>query len=257
MSYTQFQDPRVRASIETTVDWLRWMNAQSMLHDTLPPIEPSCSLCRNVCNDGYDLCYDCNSMAYYLDGLILPTYSFEAGLESLVGTYKDGPPSNRWQAQPLGSLLYETLRRHGACINDALGQDPIYTFVPSDNEERGFEHLEGIIKGVQGQWKNHPWERNVIVRDREHPRPARKRVQPRAYKVTRDIDARSVLLFDDLWTTGASMASAAARLKSEGAGKVIGVVLGRQLNPDFQLGAQLTKEAEERGWTFDECALCP
>jgi predicted amidophosphoribosyltransferase len=258
VTYRLFDKPAESNSMNTG-DWIRWMKRNDVLHTFLPAPQPTCGFCGAPCGEGYPTCPDCRSMTAYVDSLVVGSYSLHPDLESLIGTYKSGLRKNRWQAMPLGSLFWAIMYKHADCFAEALGPNPIYTYVPSDDEKRPFDHLYEILNGVEDQWTQPPWLPDLVVRDRSHPRPARKAVAPEAYEVRYDVRGRSVLLFDDLWTSGASMSSAAAALKSVGAEKVVGVVLGRHLNPNNSWGEapRIRTEVAARGWNLDTCALCP
>jgi predicted amidophosphoribosyltransferase len=255
MAYRQFIEPVLTDN--TTSAWREWMKNQSVLHDYRPTPKGACPKCGQPGSGDYPSCWDCRQMRGYLDGFIPGSYSLESGLESLVATFKDGGPGAQWQSMPLGTILSSIFRKHGSCIARALGPDPIYTWVPSDDRARGFDHLEAIIRGVQGGYENRPWDKDVIARDFDHVRPARKSVQSEAYIVKKDVSGRSVLLFDDLWTTGASMISAAKALKQNGAATVVGVTLGRQFNHKNTFGnaQEILVEIQSRGWMLDDCNL--
>lgn len=240
-----------------TVAWVQWMRDQGLLHDFLPTPEDACTVCGGSCKVGWDICWTCgHEMAGTLDAFIPASYSLYSGLESLVGTYKDD--GQRWQAVPLGSLLWAIFRLHGRHISQELGDNPIYTWVPSDNPRRGFDHIQGIIQGVDGLYTDYPWDPTVIQRDRSVLRPDRKAVSPASYNVTGNVTNRAVLLLDDLWTTGASLTSAAQALKEAGARKVVGVTLGRQFSDksDYGRTQEIYQEIKARGWKFEHCPLC-
>ncbi|MFE4966251.1 hypothetical protein [Streptomyces sp. NPDC056660] len=64
-----------------------------------------------------------------------------------------------------------------------------------------------------------------------------------------------VLLVDDTWTTGNHVQSAAAALKSAGAGAVAVVVLGRHLNRDYEATAAHIEQARLRRFSWDVCPV--
>lgn len=264
MSYTQFPTPEVRQG-HNVMDWVTWLRENGIVRDFLPAASNVCDLCGKPCgarDDGekWPLCYNCQGYAAYIDALVVGSYSFYAGLESLVGTYKDnvGPDGRpvSWKRLPLSAILWAVLYKHKSCIDRVLGADPIYTWVPSDNQSRGFDHVEEIIKGVKGQWEAHPWVAGVVTRNRSYPRPDRNHVNRLSYRVNTEVSGRGILLLDDLWTTGGSMVSAAAALKDAGASAVVGLVLGRQVNPSLAGHDALAAEVADREWKLNECSLC-
>lgn len=197
-------------------------------------------------------------MAGLLDAFVPASYSLYFGLESLVGTFKDGTSAQAWQALPLGSVLWALFSKHGSHIEDALGPDPIYTWVPSNNRERGFDHIEQILRGVQGFYEEKPWDSTIIRRNYAVERPDRKQVSEAAYTVSPSVNGRPVLLLDDLWTTGASLTSAAAALRSAGATRVVGVTVGRQFSDKSSFGRtqEIYDEIRKRSWKIELCPLC-
>lgn len=242
-----------------TGHWLEWMERDEVIHDFLPTHPGACSSCGTGLKGTYRRCYQCNETRAHIDSLVALSYSLDNGLESLVKAYKDFDYG--WAAAPLASLLSEGFERHGECFEKALGRDAIYTWVPSDDESRKWDHL-GKLTSLAENVSRLPWQEGVVVRNRrvERPRPGANRdlVVPEAYEVLLPVQGQNVLLFDDLWTSGASMGSAAAALKNAGAAKVVGLVLGRQLrrNNTYGNSAEVFDAVEKRGWTFDECTLC-
>ncbi len=64
-----------------------------------------------------------------------------------------------------------------------------------------------------------------------------------------------MLLIDDTWTTGANAQSAAAALKSAGAGPVAAVVIGRHLNREWHENDRHIRGIA-RQFEWSRCALC-
>ena len=58
------------------------------------------------------------------------------------------------------------------------------------------------------------------------------------YEPTVDVERVRILLFDDVYTTGARSQSAASALQRAGADVVAIVVVGRRINPEFNEGCQ-------------------
>jgi orotate phosphoribosyltransferase len=83
---------------------------------------------------------------------------------------------------------------------------------------------------------------------------AERAVDPGKFNPTADLEGEAVLLIDDTWTTGASVQSAAAALKTAGAGPVGVVVIGRHINDDYGANARRLKELS-RPFEWERCAL--
>lgn len=232
------------------------MAADGITHDYRQFPASTCNFCGGPV-DGFPRCYNCRTARQYIDALIAPSYSLDSGLESLVKSFKDF--DIRWPVWvPLASLLTDAIERHGPCIDRYLGQDAIHTWVPSDDQTRGFDHIEKLASSTQ-EIREFGWMPNVVVRNRDHDRPRPggngSYLKPEAYDVVSDVRGRNVLLLDDLWTSGASMASTAAALRGAGARRVVGLVLGRQLRRDSQTAPQVFTEVEARGWEFSDCGI--
>lgn len=71
------------------------------------------------------------------------------------------------------------------------------------------------------------------------------------YSARGDVSGRRVLLFDDVYTTGARSQSAAAALRVAGATDVGILVIGRRINPDYRLEvARLWQRQAEIPFSF-------
>jgi hypoxanthine phosphoribosyltransferase len=73
----------------------------------------------------------------------------------------------------------------------------------------------------------------------------------------RDIEGKRVLLLDDVYTSGASIQSAASTLALAGARVIAGVVVARFINPDF--APNFITQLKQRPYDFAACCLpgCP
>ena len=247
-----------------TDTWIAWLIDEGLIHDFQPRPAGTCRKCGSpvaVRHDGsyWPLCYHCRQQADLVDYLVPMSYSIDSGLESLIKHYKDFGKS--WTRTPLATLLWEGLDRHGDCVRMAAGPDALYTWVPADDETRSFDHIQDLLTAVEAA-DSFGWRDGVIQRNRSVPRPGPKQTQqlvnPGAYTVTCDVRDRTVVLLDDLWTSGSSLSSSAAALKRAGARRVIGLVLGRQINRGYDVGraTEIFAEVEARGWSFSECVLC-
>jgi ComF family protein len=95
---------------------------------------------------------------------------------------------------------------------------------------RGFNQAEIIGKNIAKQLKV-PFAPEVLKKTKETKpqaklaRAERLRQVAGVFKASPEISGRNFLLFDDVWTTGATMKAAAAALKRKGAVKVWGLAL--------------------------------
>lgn len=256
----------------STADWMGWLQANSLLIPTAPRPASSCGTCLGAVGvkgpislDGeqsyWDACFQCQSYSGYLDDFIPITYSVKSGLESLLHRYKDFGPEFSWVALPLGGLLWTFARKHLACITRQAQGIDVAVYVPSNDAQRTFNQLDGMIDSVEGSPLREllPWRTDVLTRNFSVSRPERAEVKPDAYVVDADaVTGKSVLVLDDTWTSGSSLVSCAAALKGAGATYVVGLTIGRQLNESAHYGStdQILIEARGRRWTDDDCVLC-
>lgn len=258
VAYRSFARPNFSFGPHSTDDWIRWIQGEQLLHEFAPTPSGTCSFCGGVSNPAYTRCWDCgHDYSGILDDLLAASYSLDSGLESLLHRYKDWT-GYEWAALPLATILYTALSKHKQCLELTLGANPVYTWVPSNNPNRKFDHIERLIDSITGLRAAYPWEAGIITRNPQETRPGRRELKPEAYVVDRArLAGRSVLLVDDVWTSGSSMVSAAKALKDAGAPSVVGLVLGRQLNRNYTgfQAQDVYATVAARGWTFDECSL--
>jgi predicted amidophosphoribosyltransferase len=153
-------------------------------------------------------------------------------------------------------VLWRFVALHERCVaaatNSSSERFDLVTTVPSGDRVRDEGHpLRWIVGEVVGP-----------TRDRHHRllRRSELDVAPRdfsahKYEAVRPLDGESVLLIDDTWTTGANAQSAAAALKSAGAGPVGAVVIGRHLNREWHENDRRLRGIT-RPFEWERCALC-
>jgi hypothetical protein len=215
-----------------------------------------CGVCFNFTN-GYERCYACAHGELWLDVVCPISYSVaREQLHRALWGYKrlEGEAARRLTVE-LAAVLWRHLARHEPCVAQAAGLDggfDLVTTVPSVDREREEHHpLRHIVGDLVGP-----------TRDRHETllRRSAKPVECRAfdggkYEPTRRTSGSSVLLIDDTWTTGASAQSAAAALKTAGAGPVAAVVIGRHLNREWHENDRRLRGIT-RPFDWTRCALC-
>ena len=163
----------------------------------------------------------------------------------------------RWLQIPLASLLWEFLQRHLACIQHRYGPVDTFTVVPSHPTTRaGVDHLKQMHGRVRG-WPQ-PWDLDVLAKTRADTASDRRQaVQPDLFTVTggRDLRGRHVVILDDTFTSGGTLASAAAALRYAGAARVVGLSLGRQVNPNRTESREFLDQLRGRDLDLSTCAL--
>jgi hypothetical protein len=214
-----------------------------------------CETCFNLTH-GYSRCYACSHGQNWLDALAPISYSIaREQLHHALASYKrlSGEPARRLSAE-LAALLWRHLSGHEPCVASAAGvaQFELVSTVPSGIRERDEQHpLRQIVGELVGPTRDRH-ERLLERSDAEVP--------PRTFalnkfRARRALNGETVLLIDDTWTTGASAQSAAAALKTAGAGAVAAVVIGRHLNREWhENDERLRRLTRPFDWT--RCPLC-
>ncbi|WP_158581406.1 ComF family protein [Actinomadura spongiicola] len=203
----------------------------------------------------FSRCQNCSKYTRVLAGFIPTVYSLDFGLESMLHRYKDFGPQHRWMASPLANLAHGFLAAHCECIVDRYGAIDLATTVPSGSTYRGFDHMAEIISKVSS-WSV-DWDLQLLEKAKRG-RPLRGVIDPSLYRAAdvRRISRRSVLLFDDTWTSGSTIASAASVLRSAGARRVVAFTIGRQLKPGWGTSDSLIEAVESRRTSLGRCVIC-
>jgi predicted amidophosphoribosyltransferase len=214
-----------------------------------------CGFCFNL-TDGYTRCYACAHGASWLDALCPISYSIahEQLHHALRGYKRYTNATGKRFSVELAAVLWRHLAAHEKCLEHAAHADAfdVVTTVPSGNRIRDAQHpLQRIVGELVGPTRSR-YERVLTRSDKEVDAHA---FDGSKYEVTRPLDGNSVLLIDDTWTTGANAQSAAAALKSGGAGAVAAVVIGRHLNRDWRQNDRRLKRIC-RPFDWSSCALC-
>jgi predicted phosphoribosyltransferase len=214
-----------------------------------------CTACFNL-TDGYSLCYRCDRVEQVLDAFAPISYSVaHEQLHHALASYKrlDGDIARRLGAQ-LAAVLWRYLDQHEKCLALAAGTPAfqIVTTVPSGDRDRDSRHP---LRRIVGEIVAPTRERHERLLHRSTAAVAPRAFDPAKYEPVRRLNGESVLLVDDTWTTGANAQSAAAALKSAGAGPVAAVVIGRHLNREWHENDRRLK-ALARPFDWTRCALC-
>ena len=203
-------------------------------------IDPCHSCTRCGAPFGDLLCTECSvegassAMAEALDRC-LACAVYTHPLPRIIKAYKDA--GERRLAPYLAELLYDTALHAQVAAPDRYGgvlsgADAV-VFVPATAaafRRRGFDHMEAIarpfceLSGVSLL--------DALVKyghgdQRELGREERRERARGMYETVEDVQGRRLLLIDDVITTGATMAAAAAELKRAGAVAVDGLAIAR------------------------------
>lgn len=152
---------------------------------------------------------------------------YSAGLERVLGAFKFG--RHQFLADPLSALLMETLTGRDDRSFDCVVPVPMH---PRKERERGFNQAELLAHELA---KRTPYPlRRDLLRKTELRRPqsslakAERAANVRgAFTASEGSKGASVLLIDDICTTGETLNACAAALLKKGAERVCAVVVAR------------------------------
>ena len=148
-----------------------------------------------------------------------------------------------WRDELIGELVeeykYQSVRALGKVLADILDEslpdlagEVVVVPMPTINQhvrERGIDHTFEVAKKLA---KKRGWKvEKVVLRAKNTVQVGanekQRALQAReAYKIEQELDSEKVyVIFDDVWTTGASMKEVGKLMKENGAKKVVAVVL--------------------------------
>jgi predicted amidophosphoribosyltransferase len=214
-----------------------------------------CGICFNF-TAGYSRCYACAHGETWLDVVAPISYSVaREQLHHALASYKrlTGEIARRLGAE-LAAVLWRYLVQHEQCVARAAGTEAfeLVTTVPSGDRGRDERHpLRRIVGEIVGPTRT----RHERLLERSQLEVAPREFDREKFRTARALNGEAVLLIDDTWTTGSNAQSAAAALKSAGAGPVAAVVIGRHLNREWHENDRRLRGIT-RPFDWDRCALC-
>jgi predicted amidophosphoribosyltransferase len=221
-----------------------------------PRLAPGvCRQCFNL-TDGYDLCYACTRVESSLDVVAPISYSIaHEQLHHALASYKrvTGEVAQRLALQ-LAAVLWRYLEIHETCLARAAGTDtfPLVTTVPSGDRDRDERHP---LRSIVAELVRPTRDRYERLLRRSSADVAPRTYDPGKFAPQRPLQAESILLIDDTWTTGANAQSAAAALRAAGAGPIAALVIGRHVNRKWHDNDRRLC-ALPRPFDWRQCARC-
>lgn len=190
--------------------------------DSLPKINgKTCKICGKKVSDEEELCINCKSNKIYFDGCAVP-FVYREKVEKLIHLFKY--QNQKVLAKPMAELMVWEIFKKGWKVD-------VVTFIPLHPErlmERGYNQSEllaiyigefmGIdvlpllkrVKNTGSQTLLRAGERHENIRN--------------AFKAEESFEKKSILLVDDILTTGATLNEASRILKENGASFVYAAV---------------------------------
>lgn len=214
-----------------------------------------CRTCFNL-TDGYGRCYACAHGGRWLDAVAPVSYSVDGGqLHHALVSYKRRPDSvGRRFSVELAAVLWRHLAEHEACVARKAGVPTftLVTTVPSSDQGRAGAHpLHSVVSTLVGPVRG----RHQGLLSRSPAPVAAHRFSVEKFECHTDLTGHSVLVIDDMWTSGANAQAAAAALKAAGAETVAAVVIGRHLNRGWRNNDDRIRNLP-RPFDWSCCALC-
>ena len=260
MTYRNISQPAESANWTETSQWVSWASDEVLAPSVAPVLDRTCSFCygavgiRDYDGEPFARCQNCLPYRGLINAVIPAVYSLDSGLESLLHRYKDFGPEFRWMSLPLGSLAAEFFVNHLKCIEGRYGSFDVFSLAPQGNADRDFDHLNTML-AVVSDWSV-SWETDILVKVRQK-QDVRGIVDRSCYGLRegKSVENKKILLFDDTWTSGSTLASAAATLKRNGARTVVAVTIGRQVS-DWGTGPEIKEAIRGRRYDPERCVIC-
>ena len=137
----------------------------------------------------------------------------------------------RGLAAPMGAAMAQHLQRHGVAP-DVIVPVPLHK---SRLRERGYNQAELLARAV-GRWLETPVDVGLLARTesagpqaRSASREERQANVEGAFKAQREAIGKSIVIVDDVTTTGATLQSCAATVRKAGARRVWGLTFAREI----------------------------
>ncbi len=201
---------------------------------TMQPLAlPICAHCgASIARPGA-LCLACQQHRFRLDGLRC-VQQYQGALRNAIHALKYH--NQRRLAEPLGSLLAQAFTAYGMYA-DAIVPLPLHE---QRQRERGYNHA-ALLARVCATHLNIPCLENLVVRQRATRAQVGLNVQERQQNVhgafalapgttASSLPYGTIVLVDDVSTTGSSLEACATPLYRSGVREVWGLVLGRPNN---------------------------
>lgn len=192
----------------------------------LPFIEGNtCSVCGCPVSEGMDVCYECKSSSFYFYKNV-SIFMYTSKFSDVVHKFKYH--NGRYLAKPFGAFMAERLKKDNIST-DFIIPVPLH---PRKEEERGYNQ-SGLLAKYIGRILDISVLNNVLVRDvytqsqTKLKKESRRENMCGAFSVKNKevIYGKTILLIDDIFTTGSTMNECSRVLLNNGAGGVYSATL--------------------------------
>ena len=199
-----------------------------------------CESCRSGVDDPYARCFPCNSHDVP-DILPISMSVHGSALHRRLRRYKDALTGDerREHSLVLAVLLSFFLDHHRNCLGDT--PDFVVT-VPSEDRDA----LAAVVRMLP----------QLMAKRVQAIRAAGTNSAPQFELAAPQIEGRRVLLLDDTFTSGRSIAAAYSTLVEGGASVLRPLVIGRHFHPDYRTSEDLWNCLQSQQWSLDSCGVC-
>lgn len=195
---------------------------------TLPYVRGNlCEKCGQVIGEGYKVCMDCKAEAKVFERAFAPLL-YTGDVKTRIYNFKYG--GARYLAEPFGHMMYNKL------MSEKILFDCIIPVPLSENrlKSRGYNQAE-LIARVIADLTAKPLLTDYLVRTKDTDYLARSELEYRKTAIIgafsmrrrRDIKDKTVLLIDDIYTTGATANECSKKILKAGASRVYVLTLAR------------------------------
>lgn len=198
--------------------------------DLIPIINVRCGKCGGVItyNNGKPECLSCRAAGRYFDGVFAPA-SYVTNVRAAILKYKFG--SQTYMSKPLTHFTVEGLKKLGIKADAVLSVPPD----PKRRTKRGFDYTGQLAKNISVALKI-PYKPGWMKKIKSTPPQSRLTKAERlknikgAFALTprAKVKGLSILLIDDVFTTGATTSEIAKVLKKKGAKYVFIATLAKR-----------------------------
>ena len=161
--------------------------------------------------------------------LVLAPFQMQGAAQKAVHRLKYN--GVRGLAAPMGAAMAQHLRRHGVAP-DLLAPVPLHR---TRHRERGYNQA-GLLAREVGRWLDTPVDGGLLARTgsagpqaRSASREERQANVQGAFRAQRAAIGLSIVVVDDVTTTGATLQACAAALRKAGARRVWGLAFAREI----------------------------
>jgi len=163
-------------------------------------------------------------------------------LNQSLRAYKDNEDSSTrlYHALKLAALVAVFLERHEHCV----GHFDLVVAVPSRKRREAVNSIVALVERLKPKYTQGTLRR--VSRD-----PG-----PDEFVSRLTVTGKQVLLFDDTFTTGKSIAAAYRALEAAGAELVTPLVIGRHFHPTYEMSRPLWECLKRQQWNAERCGIC-